>query len=75
MPLKCCSPSCNSNYESLNKKITVYKFSVDKIKRKFSSKQFTHKTLVVTKYTAVYKKNASAKLLSVYEKHRPAQPP
>ena len=51
MPLKCCVPCCNSNYDSTTEKVAVYKFPIDENKKIAWITAISRQNLVVTKYT------------------------
>ena len=49
MPLKCCVPCCNSNYDSKIEKLAVYKFPIDKNEKTAWIKAIPRQNLVVGK--------------------------
>ena len=48
MPLKCCVPCGNSNYDSTTEKVTVYKFFLDENEKAAFIKAISPQNLVVT---------------------------
>ena len=77
MPLKCCVPKCNGNYDSTAAKVSVYCFPKDEENCKKWISAIPRVGLEVTKYTVVCEKHwpKSAKFKIVRGKECPIDPP
>ena len=77
MPLKCCVPQCNSNYDSTDTKVSVFRFPKDEENCKRWIKAIPRANLKVTNYTVVCKKHwpSFAKFKIVRGKECPIDPP
>ena len=77
MPLKCCVPRCNGNYDSTKQRVPVYRFPKDEAECSKWIKAIPRSNLKVTKYTVVCRKHwpNSTEFKSVHGKEIPVVPP